>query len=345
MKQELTMKKLKSILNTVFRLSAILIILIILMGFKSAHSQSVDFDPDYYETNYFDLSDLQISMSEIYPANDERVGIPCIDTPQFMDASSMEYYLTDKDVVVILEHEKETRVYPLRFLSHHEVVSDEIQGQDFLITYSPITESVQVYEAKDFGMSAMVFNNNGLMYDRSTRSLWTQLNGKAIAGERSGDRLVAVPFVYTTWGAVKTDETKMQVLSTENGIGIDYADYAYARFQNSDELPYPLSYSKKILPLKEKVVGVEVDNKFKAYGFSLLEMPANGITEDYFNGMKLRIHYDDATKTVKVTDEENTPLVAAITDWYAWYVFHPKTLIYGFAPNKNPVAVLNNEKE
>ena len=57
-----------------------------------------------------------------------------LDTPQFLTANEATY-LPDDDLVLGLEWEGEARAYPIRMLTFHHIVNDEIAGRPFLVTY------------------------------------------------------------------------------------------------------------------------------------------------------------------------------------------------------------------
>jgi hypothetical protein len=52
-----------------------------------------------------------------------------------------------------------------------------------------------------FGVSGKLWNGVLVMYDRGTESFWTQIDGRAIEGPRTGERLDHVPSTFTTWSA------------------------------------------------------------------------------------------------------------------------------------------------
>jgi len=51
-----------------------------------------------------------------------------------------------------------------------------------------------------FAVSGMLWKSSLIMFDRETRSLWSHITGKAVAGPLKGMRLTPVPAVHTTWG-------------------------------------------------------------------------------------------------------------------------------------------------
>ena len=50
-----------------------------------------------------------------------------------------------------------------------------------------------------FDFAEGLIKNNLLMVDRETRSVWSQLHGKAISGPRQGQPLEVLPAIQSTW--------------------------------------------------------------------------------------------------------------------------------------------------
>ena len=54
-------------------------------------------------------------------------------------------------------------------------------------------------ERYEFGVSGKLFRNVLIMYDRQTKSLWSQLLGAAVDGPLKGTRLEMLAASFTTW--------------------------------------------------------------------------------------------------------------------------------------------------
>lgn len=105
------------------------------------------------------------------------------------------------------------------------------------------------------------------MYDRKTRSLWSQVSGKAVAGMRAGEQLQEIPSEQTTWKQWKSRHPDTLVLVKPPLDGSPYARYEAAPEQigvlgskNPD----------KRLSGKELVFGLLVQNKAAAVPLSTL---------------------------------------------------------------------------
>ena len=127
-------------------------------------------------------------------------GIPSIDNPKYVSVKEADEWIEDNELVLALIYKGVKRVYPLQILVWHEIVNDNIAGDPLLITYCPLCGSGIAFEGKidvggkrkevEFGTSGKLYNSNLVMYDRETQTYWTQIDGKAIIGELTGQELV-----------------------------------------------------------------------------------------------------------------------------------------------------------
>ncbi len=220
----------------------------------------------------------QASSSHIIPA-DQIVsggpppdGIPSIDNPKFVTAANASSLLTDDyDSVVGISLNGDVRAYPLQIMVWHEIVNDVVGGVPVAITYCPLCYSTQAFIRQingttvQFGTSGKLYNNNLVMYDRLTKSLWSQIWGQAIAGNLTGYRLQRVPIDVTTWGAWKKLYPNTMVLSRQTGFNRDYGDDPYGAYYFTNGLYFPLSYRDSRLPQKTLVLGLTIGGTSKAY--------------------------------------------------------------------------------
>jgi len=75
------------------------------------------------------------------------------------------------------------------------------------------------------GVSGMLWRDALIMYDRTTKSLWSQINGKAVAGPMKGRRLEEIPSELTTWGEWKRRHPQTLVLEKPAQSGSFYEEY------------------------------------------------------------------------------------------------------------------------
>lgn len=199
-------------------------------------------------------------------------GIPPIDEPRFVTADDMDYLLEPQDRVFVLAYEQEVHVYPQLVLVWHEIVNDEVGGQQVSVTYCPLTGSVVAFKGRapdgsplTLGTSGSLVNSNLLMYDRQTNSQWPQILGQAITGTLEGTSLEEIPLVWTTWERWKAQGIDAPVLSAETGHLRSYGQDPYGAYASSDQgyyedddLIFSVLHEDQRFGPKEVVVGVKV---------------------------------------------------------------------------------------
>lgn len=135
--------------------------------------------------------------------------------------------------LAVVEAGGRTRAYPLSILVWHEAVNDSIGDVPVLISYSPLTDSVTAWVRRAdavtyaFVSSGKVYAASGLLADRQTRSLWLPSLGLAVAGQRSGEKLAALPVVLMPASAYRVAVPDGTVLSPETGLSRPYGRSPY----------------------------------------------------------------------------------------------------------------------
>ena len=69
----------------------------------------------------------------------------------------------------------------------------------------------------EFGVSGKLIMNALVMYDRETRTLWSQFLSKAVQGELAGTVLETIPLTLTTWE--KWKEVHPDIVALRKGRG------------------------------------------------------------------------------------------------------------------------------
>ena len=285
--------------------------------------------------NGFDLSNSILPRAEIQHGGPPRDGIPALSDPLLVSPAKAGY-LGPADRVIGIELNGEARAYPVAILNWHEIVNDAIGGRRFAITYCPLCGTAVAFDARvdgeatDFGVSGLLYNSDVLLYDRTTESLWSQILGKAIAGPRAGMKLQAIAVSHTTWRDWLQSHPSTLVLSDDTGYSRDYGRDPYAGYERSRALYFAVNHeAPDDYHPKEIVVGLGIDGVYKAYPFSELERHGEARFEDTVNGRRLLIEWDAANRSVDISDSAGSPLAAIQGYWFAWFAFHPDTLVFG----------------
>ena len=311
-----------------------------------------------------------VPLDKIKGGGPPKDGIPSIDDPVFVSVQESQF-MSDSDTVIGLEINGDARAYPLFILVWHEIVNDTVGNVPVSITYCPLCYTNQVFERiidgkeVEFGTSGKLYNSNLLMYDRLTESYWSQALGLAVKGELTGKQLNLVPFDVITWGDWKELHPDTLVLTTNTGHLRSYATDPYGNYYTEPRIMFPVEYSDDRMHPKEIIIGVEVENVYKAYKQNDIE--TESIINDSVNDEPLLLvslfsensRVFERTVNDKVLDFQyvenkiidlqtksewsydgtavsghyfGTQLERIPTSpgfWFEWFAFHPDTLVYG----------------
>ncbi|MEX0828027.1 MAG: DUF3179 domain-containing protein, partial [Haliea sp.] len=188
--------------------------------------------------NGFDLSRSLVPADKILEGGPPRDGIPAIDQPRYVQASTMDQ-LADGDLVLGLVHNGIARAYPTRILVWHEIVNTEFGGEAVVITFCPLCGTGLAFASSldnrqlDFGVSGLLHNSDLLMYDRQTESLWSQIPGRAVSGIHAGRKLQRLPAVHMPWSQWRGQYPESAVLSFDTGHRRNYSRDPYAGYDRS----------------------------------------------------------------------------------------------------------------
>lgn len=220
-----------------------------------------------------DLAELRIGIF----ATDPRDAIRPLDDPAFESVDAAAAWLDDRDPGVLVETDAGARFYPLAILTRHEIVNDAFGGVPLAVTYCPLCNTALVFDRRidgqihRFGVSGLLRNSDLVMWDDITQSLWQQISGEGIVGDRAGTALTPVPSLIVSFAEFATGFDGGEVLSRETGFGIPYGLNPY-EFYSSRDRPYGF-FDGEIdprFPALERVVGVTTDDGSKAYPFSVI---------------------------------------------------------------------------
>lgn len=281
--------------------------------------------------NGFELSNALIPVAQIHRGGPPRDGIPAIDQPRFVTAAQADF-MRDNDRVLGISLNGQQKAYPVRILNYHEIVNDQFGDTAVVVSYCPLCGTGMAFLATqngdtlNFGVSGLLYNSDVLLYDRQTESLWSQIRKQAVAGRLKGQRLQQISMEHTRWSDWKSRYPQSQVLSLDTGYQRDYDRSPYTGYADSERLMFSVAATDPRFHPKEYVIGVEINGIFKAYPFSVLSK-YSGELIDQVGGETIRVEFDDENRTGRVyIGGEMIP--STIGFWFAWYAFHPDTLVY-----------------
>src|SRR5215831_7525771 len=148
-----------------------------------------------------------VPLDQIVSGGPPPDGIPSIDNPKFVSIQEADdKFLHDDDLILGLNINGDIRAYTLQILVWHEIVNDNVGGMPVAVTYCPLCFTNQVFKriidnnvVAQFGTSGKLYNSNLVMYDRKSKSLWSQVLAEGIVGKYAGSRLQRIPFDIAKW--------------------------------------------------------------------------------------------------------------------------------------------------
>jgi hypothetical protein len=314
-----------------------------------------------------------VPLDQIVTGGPPPDGIPSIDKPKFISVQEADRNLEDSELVLGLNINGDVRAYPLQIMVWHEIVNDKVGNTPVAVTYCPLCFTNQVFNRTmndgkilEFGTSGKLYNSNLVMYDRTTKSLWSQAMAQGIVGKFAGIKLERIPFDVIYWKEWKQLYPESNVLSTDTGSSRPYGADPYGDYYTNGDVLFPVSGGDDRLGLKEVVIGFEKEGQHKAY--KLQEIEDKKVINDQVNGKPVVIFslypfmvrsYDPVVegqilefnyniKGINFVDKQTSSLWnfegKAISGqmkgkqltrlpfdegfWFEWVAFHPETELY-----------------
>jgi hypothetical protein len=281
------------------------------------------------DTFAFSAEDVDVDIDLVFQGCPQRDCIPSIDRPEFTKTNDVDYLESD-DLILSVTHAGVTRGYPTRILDRHEIVNDHFGETPVAVTYCPLCGSGLAFirildnEEVELGVSGLLHNNDLIMYDRKTESLWQQITGKAIAGPKRGSSLESIPLQMALWADWKSRYPDAEVLAYPDDPA-QYSKAAYGDYASSDRLLFPVTSEDARLHVKKIIYGVEISDQSIAVESGWLQ--EHDVWEHEIDGQTIRLEIDQAGAVRGYLDDQ--PIAVHRMYWFAWYSFHPDTsLIY-----------------
>ena len=116
------------------------------------------------------------------------------------------------------------------------------------------------------------------MTDRETGTLWTHFDGKSLSGPLFGERLKFLPMQITTWEEWQRLYPHTTVLDWNTGFQSRYRPVTPGASVGNDP-----DFSDTRLPVNALMIGVEIEDQFKAYPHQLIDRDGSVINDELAN--------------------------------------------------------------
>jgi len=262
--------------------------------------------------------------------------------PQFKSAAEIQTApegaappVLESDAVVGLRIGDKAKAFPKKFLYFHDVINDELGGTPFVLVCNSAAGAMNAFDRRvegeelHFGSAGLYYQASTVLYDVSTRSLWSGLTGQALTHKMLGKQLKpVVPLVETQWSAWKAqypDTLVMTATTWEKPQQFRYGPN-YAVGDGYDEYPrtfFPVRGYEPDGKTGEKtpVYGVRTEDGAKAYTRQYLEKA--GTLEDVVGKTQVVVTYDPALGDAKARTADGKPLLCQRMYWFAWAGNYP----------------------
>lgn len=257
-----------------------------------------------------------VPFSEIISGGPPKDGIPAIDDPKFVKIEQAEKWLKPQEPVIVVEHTKITKAYPLQIMMYHEIVNDQIADVTLSVTFCPLCNASIVFRRDlngirlDFGTTGRLRFSDLIMYDRQTESWWQQFTGEAIVGDYTGMQLKQLPSSIISFQQFKQQYPQGKVLSRETGHQRPYGRNPYVGYDDVENKPFLLTKAVDgRLPPMERVLSITIDEETRLYPFSLLE--EQSVLIDHLNNKEFVIfntgQVNSALDQARISDSKSIP--------------------------------------
>ena len=259
-----------------------------------------------------------IPLGDVLAGGPAKDGIPAILDPKFISIAEASEWLEDEGLGIIYSSGGITRFYPYAILYWHEIVNDQIAGQNIAVTFCPLCGSAIIFDRGEdvFGVSGKLWESNLLMYDKKTETLWSQIIGEAVVGDRTGETLDILDANVISFSELKEGYPGAQVLSKDTGYRRSYGDSPYGNYETNNSLYFPVSSSDDAFHKKELFHIVNVGEK--SVGFMRTDLIEAGEAEIEANGQTIRAEVSGESTITITNTSTGEELPGYIAMWFSW---------------------------
>lgn len=249
----------------------------------------------------FEGEQYLVPPEHLYENGAGEENLPTINEPVYTTVGVADEYLADGVHGLAVEVDGQHRFYSYQIMNWHVVVNDEFNGKNLAITHCFFCRTPRVYETDTkLRTTDLIYNNNFVLADEETDSLWLQESGIAISGQKTGANLKPYPSEAMKWEVWKELYPDGEVLSTDTGIERDYARHPFGAYDDNTLIYFPLNQKSAKVDPKWIVDGVEVGDRSSSVVFPRNIIMGFGVANENINNERIVAIYDYDNETTRI---------------------------------------------
>ena len=252
-----------------------------------------------------------------------------LDKLEFVDTEQVK--IDSSDLVLGMSIGNYEVAIPITYLSGFEVANLKVNDNNYLVTWCPLVGSARIFNGEikgdysgfDFGRGLR--NNNLLIVDRKTNSVWNQLSCKAIHGELEGNKLIPLPTIQSTWSFWKQKHPETKLVINRDTSGAVFPSFVFEKpHYNTWEPGKGRPEITNAHDIENLGLGIELGES--SIFFPLDKLFENKSPMEFeLENQKILIYFSKSGLTAWAEDEKGKAIPSTIVYNWAWKNFFPNS--------------------
>lgn len=253
---------------------------------------------------------------------------PALDSLEITDQNKA--ILDDNELVIGIIVGNTPIAVPIKVLSGFEVANLRTSSENYLLTWCPLVGSAQIFDGNiggdtlgfDFGRG--LIDNNLLLVDRRTKTVWNQLSNEAVQGELKGEKLSLYPTIQSTWKFWKDKYPNTKVAISTDTSNAVFPQFVLQKQYYNTWIPgnkYPNNTNHEITNLgigavlSEVPVFIPLEELFKKSSPMTYQIK----NQAYY------VHFNEPGITAWIEDKNGKLVPSTMVYNWAWNNFYPNS--------------------
>lgn len=244
-------------------------------------------------------------------------------------------YPGDTEVVGYVDEKANAICYPVyEMIMPRHLLNDVFCGKPLFVSFCAACRSTMIYNPVIDGQRLTfevlgVYRRNMVLRDLQTGTVWQQGTGEAMYGQLKGRQLEFFPYQQTTLEAWIKLHNETYIAKESNDVRKSFLpkQRLMKLLKVTDKFIAPGKTRLAGLPTREKIWGLQLNGKSKAYPIS--ELKKHPEITDNLGGLEIQIRYDPNNNQINgIVPATEETLKFQNHWWFGWKEFHPDTAIW-----------------